>query len=191
MSVVQNLATMMARNWWVVLLRGLVAIFFGVLTWAKPGISLAALVLVFGGFALADGVLALWAAVTGRRHHEDWWVLLLEGLVGIGIGLLTFFAPGLTALAILFYIAVWAIARGVLVILTAIRLRHVIRGELWLMLAGLASVVLGILLMARPGEGALALLWLIAGYAVVFGVLLVMLAFRLRGWGQQAGGARA
>ena len=80
MSVVQSLATTMARNWWVVLLRGLVAIFFGVLTWARPGISLAALVLVFGGFALADGVLALWAAVTGRRHHEDWWVLMLEGL---------------------------------------------------------------------------------------------------------------
>jgi uncharacterized membrane protein HdeD (DUF308 family) len=112
-------------------------------------------------------------------------VLLLGGLLGIGVGVLTFFAPGITALALLFYIAVWAIATGVLELVAAIRLRKEIEGEWWLIPGGLASVVIGVLLMARPGAGALALLWLIAAHAVVFGLLLVMLAFKARTFGSQ------
>src|SRR5262245_52693415 len=154
MSLIQNqLANIFARNWWVLLIRGLAGILFGILTFAKPGVSLTTLVLFFGAYALVDGLFALWAAIAGRNEHEHWWVLMLEGLTGIGVGILTFMSPGLTALAILFYIAVWAIVRGMLEIIAAVRLRKEISGEFFLILAGLASVVFGFLLMARPGDG--------------------------------------
>ena len=177
-----RLASILSNSWWLLLLRGLVAIAFGVLTWFQPGISLAALVLLFGAYVLADGVLATWTAIAGHRYHDAWWVLLLEGLLGIGIGILTFVAPGITALALLFYIAIWAIATGVLEIAAAIRLRKEVQGEWLLILAGLASVVFGVLLIWQPGAGALAVLWLIASYAIVFGVLLLILAFKSRGF---------
>jgi uncharacterized membrane protein HdeD (DUF308 family) len=108
-------------------------------------------------------------------------VLLLEGLLGIGVGALTVFNPAVTALVLLFYIAIWAIATGVLEIVIAIRLRKEIEGEWTLVLAGLASVAFGVLVMARPGSGALAVLWLIGSYAIVFGLLFVLLAFKVRG----------
>lgn len=170
-------------TWWLLLIRGLAAIVFGVLTWMSPGISLATLVLFFGAYALVDGVIGAWAALQGRREHDDWWVLLLWALVSVGAGVLTFMAPGVTALALLFYIAAWAIATGVLQIAAAVRLRKQISGEWMLGLAGLTSVVLGILLMARPGEGVLVVVWMIATYAVLFGVLMVILAFKLRSAG--------
>ena len=179
-GVPKHLASILVRSWWLLLLRGLAAIAFGVLTWFQPGISLAALVLLFGAYSMADGVLATWTAFAGRADHEYWWVLLLEGLLGMAVGLLTFLAPGITALGLLFYIAIWAIATGVLEIVAAIRLRTEIKGELLLILAGLASVAFGFLLVAQPGAGALALLWLIGSYAVLFGVLLVVLAFKAR-----------
>ncbi|HUL68401.1 MAG TPA: HdeD family acid-resistance protein [Burkholderiaceae bacterium] len=183
MSALPNrLASILSRNWWVLLLRGLAAIAFGVLAWYLPGASLAALVLLFGVYALADGILGAWTAISGRKEHDDWWVLLLWALVGIGAGILTFVAPGITALALVFYIAVWSIATGVLEIVAAIRLRKEITGEWMLVLAGIISVVFGILLLAQPGAGALALVWLIATYAVIFGIVLVILAFKVRGF---------
>jgi uncharacterized membrane protein HdeD (DUF308 family) len=175
-----NLAGMLARNWWVLLLRGIVAILFGILAFALPGISLASMILLFGAFCLADGLMAAWTAFSNRRQKENSWLLLIGGLVGIGVGLLTIFQPAVTALALLFYIAIWAIATGVVQVLTAIRLRQEIHNEWMLALAGLASVALGVLLMARPGPGALAVLWLIASYAIVFGLLLVVLALEVR-----------
>jgi uncharacterized membrane protein HdeD (DUF308 family) len=129
---------------------------------------------------MADGIFAVWTAIAGAKDSEQWWLLLLVGLLGIGIGILTFVAPGVTALALLFYIAIWAIATGVLEIAAAIRLRKEIDNEWLLLLAGLASVVFGVMLAARPGAGALAVLWLIGSYAIVFGVLLLILAFRVR-----------
>jgi uncharacterized membrane protein HdeD (DUF308 family) len=146
-----------------------------------------ALVWLFGAYTLADGILGVSTAITGRKEHEQWWVLLLWGLVGVGVGILTFLAPGITAVALLFYIAVWAILTGALEIVAAIRLRKEIRGEWLLILGGLASVVFGAFLMARPFAGALALLWLIATYAVIFGILLVILAFEARSFGRQLG----
>ena len=183
-----HLASILARRWWLLLLRGLIAIAFGVVSWVQPGISLASLVLLFGAYSLVDGVLNAWAALEGRREHEHWWVLFLEGLLGIGVGVLTFLAPAITALALLFYIAVWAIATGVLEIVAAIRLRKEIENEWMLIIAGLASVVFGTLLMAQPAAGALALLWLIASYAIFFGALLLVLAFRVRGFAAQRQG---
>jgi len=180
----KHLDAILARTWWVLLLRGIIAIAFGLLTWFQPGISLAALVLLFGAYVLADGILGVWAALAGRKNNEDWWVMLLWGLVGIGVGIVALLAPGITALALLFYIAIWAIATGIMEIVAAIRLRKVIKGEWWLILSGLASVVFGVLVMVRPGAGALALLWLIAAYAIIFGVLMVILAFKAHSFGK-------
>jgi len=186
MNIVEKqLSSIFSRNWWVLLLRGLIAIAFGVLVWFQPEISLVALVLLFGAYVLADGILGIWTAIAGRKSHEHWWVLLLWGLVGVGVGILAFLVPGVTVLALLFYIAIWAIATGILEIVAAIRLRREITGEWLLILSGLVSVVFGILLMAQPAVGALALLWLIGTYAVIFGVLLVILAFRARTFGKE------
>jgi uncharacterized membrane protein HdeD (DUF308 family) len=186
MNPVENrLAAILHRGWWLLLLRGIVAIAFGVLTWMQPGISAAALVLLFGAFAFADGVLGTWTAIAGRADHEYWWLMLLRGLLGIGVGILAFVEPGVVALAVLFYIAIWAIATGMLEIATAIRLRREIEGEWLLILSGLISVVFGVVLIARPGSGALALLWLIASFAVAFGVVLVILAFKARGFARR------
>jgi uncharacterized membrane protein HdeD (DUF308 family) len=175
-----NLAALLARNWWVLLLRGVVAIVFGALTLASPALSLASLVLLFGAFCLADGLMAAWTALSNGKQKENGWLLLIGGLLGIGVGLLTIFQPAVTGLALLFYIAIWAIATGVVHVLAAIRLRQEIANEWMLILAGLASVAFGALLMARPGSGALAVLWLIASYAIVRGLLLVVLAFEVR-----------
>jgi uncharacterized membrane protein HdeD (DUF308 family) len=190
MNRVENrLAAILQRGWWLLLLRGIVAIAFGLLTWLQPGISAAALVLLFGAYAFADGVLSSWAAIAGRADHEDWWLMLLRGLLGIGVGILAFVEPGVVALAVLFYIAIWAIATGVLEIAAAIRLRREIQGEWLLILSGLLSVVFGVVLVARPGAGALALLWLIAWFAIAFGVVLVILAFKARGFARRVAAA--
>ena len=179
-AVEKRVADILSQRWTFVLLRGLAAIAFGVLTWLRPGLSLATLVFFFGAYALLDGILATTTAIEGRHQEEHWWLLLLAGLVGVGVGILTFMTPGITAIALLFYIAVWAIARGVLEIAVAIRVRKEVDGEWRLILAGLASVGFGVLLMVRPGAGALTALWLIGSYAVAFGILLVMLAFKVR-----------
>lgn len=184
-AVKKRVADILGQRWMFVLVRGIAAIAFGVLTWIRPGLSLATLVFFFGAYALFDGILATTTAIEGRDEQEHWWLLLLAGLVGVGIGILTFITPGVTAIALLFYIAVWAIARGVLDIAVAIRVRKEVDGEWRLILCGLASVAFGVLLMVRPGAGALTALWLIGSYAVAFGVLLVLLAFKVRALGQR------
>lgn len=171
---------LLARYWWVLVLRGFVAIGFGIVAYAWPGLTLATLVLLFGAFALVNGVFAVFGAFAGRGARDHWWLLLLEGLLGIGVGILTWRAPALTALALVLYIAAWALVTGVLEVVAAIRLRAEIEGEFWLGLAGLLSIGFGVLLMLSPGAGALALLWVIAAYAIVFGVLLILLGLRVR-----------
>jgi uncharacterized membrane protein HdeD (DUF308 family) len=170
----------LTQNWWAVALRGLAGILFAVITFVSPAISLAALVLLFGAYAFADGVLSIVSAVR-RRGADRWWVLLLQGVVGIGAGVITLLLPGITALALLFVVAAWALVTGALQIAAAIRLRKVMSGE-WLMaLGGILSIALGVLLIAFPGPGALALVIWIGAYAFVFGILLLVLGFRLRG----------
>jgi uncharacterized membrane protein HdeD (DUF308 family) len=180
-----NLVLTLSHNWWVLLLRGCAAILFGGLAFATPGRSLESLVLLFGAFCLADGVMAAWTSIWHRRQAENGWLLLIGGLLGIGVGLMTIFQPAVTALGLLLYVAVWAVSTGVVQLLTAIRLRHEIENERLLVVAGLASLALGALLMARPGSGALALVWLIASYAVVRGLLLVALALEVRTVGRR------
>jgi uncharacterized membrane protein HdeD (DUF308 family) len=173
-------ANILSRYWWMILLRGVIAILFGVMVFAQPGITLVSLVFVFACFAIFDGFTNVATALGGRQEHDHWWVLLLAGIAGVGIGLLTFLSPQITALALLFYIALWAIATGLMQIVAAVRLRREIEGEFWLGLAGAASVLFGMLLVARPGAGALAVLWLIGSYAIAYGVILLMLAIKAR-----------
>jgi uncharacterized membrane protein HdeD (DUF308 family) len=172
----------LVRNWWVVLLRGLAAVLFGLLTLFAPEISLTALVLLFGAYALVDGVLALVSAVRRRGQAEHWWMLLLEGVAGIGVGVVTFVWPGISALALLYLIAAWALVTGTLEIIAAVRLRKAITGEWLLALSGIASVAFAVLLVIFPGPGALAVVLLIGAYALVAGGVLIALAFRLRSW---------
>jgi len=179
-----ELAENQSRHWWVFAVRGIAAILFGVLAFAWPGITLTVLVLLWGAYALVDGVLALISAV--RTNHDHRWSLLIEGIVGIGAGILTFVWPELTALVLLYIIAIWALITGVLELIAAFRLRRVIRDEWWLVLGGIASVLFGVLMLVMPAAGALAVVWLIATYAIVFGILLIALAVRLHGLGARS-----
>lgn len=168
------------RNWWLVTLRGAAAIVFGILTFITPGITLAVLVLLFGAYALADGLLNLVAVFRRRREEQPWWALLVEGLVSIAAGAVTFAWPGLTAVALVYLIAAWAIVTGAFELGAAIRLRKEITGEVWLALSGVLSIVFGVFVMFAPGAGALAMTLWIGAYAIVFGATLVGLGFRLR-----------
>ncbi len=169
----------LARNWWLILLRGLCAIVFGVLTFIWPGVTLFTLVLLYGAFALVDGIFALAAAITGNTPTPRWW-LAVVGVLGIAAGIMTFLWPGLTAVVLQIFIASWAIAIGVMQIVGAIQLRKEINDE-WLLIAGGAlSIVFGVILLARPGVGALALLYVIGAYAILYGVLLMWFSLRLR-----------
>ncbi len=175
-----SLPQLLARNWWLFLLRGIAALIFGVLSLVWPGISLLTLILFFGAYALVDGAFALAAAMVGRGNAKVRWWLVLVGLLGIGIGIATFLWPGLTALTLLYFIAGWVIATGVLQIIGAIELRNVIEDEWWLILDGALAVLFGILLCIMPGAGAVALIWLIALFAIAYGVLLIGFAFKVK-----------
>ena len=177
----------LARNWWVLALRGLCAIIFGILAFAWPAITLKVLVLLYGAYALVEGILSIVAAVSKREGSGlPWWALLLEGLLGIAAGIVTLAWPKITALFLLFLIAAWAIVAGIFEIIAAIRLRKEIEGELWLALSGIVSVIFGVLLFVRPGTGALTVVWLIGVYAVFFGILQLVLAFKLKRFKERA-----
>lgn len=167
----------LVRSWWILVLRGLFAVLFGVLGLLWPGITVAVLVILFGVYAFADGSFAI---VMAAQHRGRWWALLLEGLVGIAAGVSAFLWPAITALTLLYLIAGWAIATGVFEIIAAIRLRKLIEGEVLLALSGIASIVFGVLIMIWPGAGALAVVTMIAVYSLLFGILLIALGVRLR-----------
>ncbi len=169
----------LSRNWWVFLIRGIAAILFGLIAFVWPGLTLTVLVLMFGAYAVVDGIFALIAGISGRVEGR-WW-LILAGVAGIIAGVLTFFWPGITALVLLYFIAAWAVVMGIFQIAAAIRLRRVIEGEWFLVLSGIVAVLFGLFLVFMPGAGALASIWIIGSYAVVFGILMIILAFRLRG----------
>jgi len=168
----------LARNWWALALRGVVAVLFGLLTFILPGITLVTLVLLFGAYALVDGIFNLIGFFRVASHQ---WALLIEGVVGIIAGIVAFALPAITAIVLLYVIAFWAIFTGVFEIIAGIRLRKAIANEWILLLVGVLSLLFGLLILFAPGAGALAIVLWIGAYALVFGVFLLALAFRLRG----------
>lgn len=180
----------LSRNWGWVVLRGVAGVLFGLLAFAWPGLTLAALVIVWGAYALADGVLALISAWRVRDQGKPFWALAIVGLLGIAAGIVTFIWPGITALVLLLFIAAWAVVMGVFQIIAAIRLRKEIQNEWLLALSGVLSVLFGIIMFVQPGAGALAVIWVIAAYAIVFGALLIWLGLRLKKRAQRGPGAR-
>jgi uncharacterized membrane protein HdeD (DUF308 family) len=179
--------SIVSQFWWTLVLRGVVAILFGVLAFMWPGVTLSVLILLFGAYALVDGIAAIIMGIKDYGDRERWWATLLSGVVSALAGLVAFFMPGITALALLTLIAFWAIVRGVFEIVAAIRLRHEIEGELLLGLAGVLSIAFGVFMLLFPGAGALAVVWWIAAFAVVYGVVMVALGFRVRGLGRLVG----
>ncbi|HTM50792.1 MAG TPA: HdeD family acid-resistance protein [Bryobacteraceae bacterium] len=173
---------LMAWNWWTLTIRGLVAILFGVFTFFWPAVTLTVLALLFGAYALVDGIFNVVSAVRGGPDQERWWVILLQGVISLGAGLLTAFWPAITVLALIYVLAAWAILTGLLELAAAVKLRQYITGEWLLALAGVASVVFGLLLIVQPFAGAIVVAWWIGAYALIFGAILIGLSFRLRAW---------
>jgi uncharacterized membrane protein HdeD (DUF308 family) len=191
------MAADLARNWWLLALRGVSGIVFGIVAFVWPESTLAALVLVFGAYVFVDGILAVVAGIGMRRLMNRWWLIVLEGVAGIILGVLTFRSPDITALVLLTLIAAliaaWSVLTGVLEIATAVRIRTMIANEWLLILSGVVSIAFGVLLIAQPTSGAISIVWLLGGYALLFGILTLMLAMRVRGMrgsiGRQATGA--
>jgi uncharacterized membrane protein HdeD (DUF308 family) len=166
--------------WWTVALRAGAAIVLGVIAFALPGVTLAAIVLLFGVYALIDGALTLIAAARELRIHGRWGVMMFEGLIGIAAGVIAVLWPGIGALALTLLVAAWALSTGVLEIIMAIRLRRVIAGEWLLIIGGALSIVLAILVALYPGVGALAIIWWIGAYAIAYGIIMLTFALRMR-----------
>jgi uncharacterized membrane protein HdeD (DUF308 family) len=177
---------MLAKNWWLVEIRGVAAIAFGVLAFLWPGITLLVLVTLFAAYMLIDGVALLVSlrraepATAGHRLAVG-----LMGILGVAVGIATIFWPGITALALLYLVAFWAITLGLTQVIAAIRLRREISGELWFVVGGLLTVVFGVFILLFPGTGLLSLVWIVGAWAIVFGITNLILAWRLRGLHQQ------
>jgi len=185
------LSTVLQRLWWISLLRGILAILFGILVLARPGIALVSLILVFGVFLVLEGVFAIIHSLQGRREMPNWWVMLLEGALALLLGVYALRTPGLASLALLYFIGAWAVVSGLARIIFAISLRKEIQGEWWLVLGGTASVLFGLIMFARPGAGALALLWLVGIWSILAGIAFAMLAFKARRFGNAITAAKA
>jgi uncharacterized membrane protein HdeD (DUF308 family) len=170
----------LGRNWWALAIRGLLAIVFGLIAFIAPGAMVGAFVLLFGAYAIIGGVLSIVAGVRAAEHHERWWPLVLVGVVDILAGIVAFLVPTAAVFALLFVVAFWALVTGVLQIVAAVRLRKEIQGEWLLVLNGLLSLVFGVIVLARPGAALVVLVWWIGAYAIVFGIILIALAFKLR-----------
>jgi uncharacterized membrane protein HdeD (DUF308 family) len=192
-DIIGTHAELISRNWWLLALRGLAGLIFGVLAFIWPGITLFVLVCLFGAYALVNGVLSLILAWNAPKGFPRFGSLILGGILGIAAAVITFFMPGITALGLLIMVAAWAIATGVMEIIAAIRLRKTIKHEWLWIVAGILSVIFGVLLLLQPLAGLLVLVWWIGAYAVVFGILLMVLAFRVRRLGSsfEMAGARA
>jgi uncharacterized membrane protein HdeD (DUF308 family) len=174
----------MTRNWWVLAARGTLAVIFGVAAFAWPNLTFEALVYLFGIYALLDGITVLSFGLVAAGDGARWWPLVLSGIVGIAAGVLTFARPDAVGLALVYVVGAWAIVTGVLQIGAAIQLRDVVSGE-WLMgLSGVLSIIFGVLVLAQPAAGALALVYLFGLYVVLIGISQIALGFRLRGIGQ-------
>jgi len=176
------MALVLARNWWSLVIRGILGILLGILAFAWPGVTVRALVLLFGAYALIDGIVNLAGAVRAVGAHERWGALLLEGIIGIAAALVTIFWPAITALALVYVIAAWAIITGIAEIAAAIRLRRHVAGEWLLGIAGVLSIIFGLIIAAVPLVGAVVMAIWFGAYAFIFGLVLLALGLRLRRW---------
>jgi uncharacterized membrane protein HdeD (DUF308 family) len=172
------------RNWWMPALRGLIAVIFGILAIIWPGLTVLTLIIFFGAFAIVDGVFAIGTAIWRAEQRMEWWPLLAEGILGIIIGIIAFVWPSLTALGLLYVIGAWAIITGAVEIVAALRLRAMIPNEWFLIVSGALSVLWGLILFIFPGTGAIALVWLIGIFAIIYGVALIAFAMRVRSHGE-------
>jgi uncharacterized membrane protein HdeD (DUF308 family) len=179
----------LAKAWWLLLIRGIAAIVFGVLAFVWPGLTLVTLVLFYGAFALVDGVIALIAAFTGGARQAPAWWLVVVGILGIGAGIATFVMPGLTAVLLILFIGAWALVHGIFEIIGAIQLRKEIDNEWMLILSGVISVLFGLVVVIVPSAGALGLIWVIAAYSIAFGISFIALSLRLRNHRHEAAAA--
>jgi uncharacterized membrane protein HdeD (DUF308 family) len=172
-----NLVT---QNWWAIELRGFAAVLFGIATFMWPGVTLSVLAPLFGAYAMINGIFAVIEGFRSDVSQERWRPLLLEGAVSIVLGVMTFAWPGLTAMGLLFLIAFWAIMTGVFEIITAVRLRHEIRGEWMMALIAILSMAFGLLLLAFRAPGAFSVILMIRAFVFAIGALMIALAFKLR-----------
>jgi len=183
-------AQLLSRFWWMILLRGVLAVLFGISAFVWPGLTLVTLTMLFAAYAFVDGIFEVLHAIGHRQETENWGLLFLEGLFGIAFGVIAFRAPELTtalgAVVVAFYIAAWAIVTGAMRIAMAVRLRKEIEGEWLLGLSGAVSVLLGLVIMVQPAVGALGLLYFVAAWAILLGVLLIAFAFRARRFANRA-----
>jgi len=175
-------APIIQRNWWVMAMRGLFAIIFGLIALVAPGIALLAFIYVFAAYAIVDGGIAIITAIQERELLYRWGWVLFEGILSILVGIIAFAEPGLTALVLLYFIAAWAIITGIMEIVAAFSIREFVSREVLLALAGIVSVAFGVLLFFFPGSGILSILWLVGIYGIVFGILFIVRAFQLRSW---------
>jgi uncharacterized membrane protein HdeD (DUF308 family) len=180
-----GVVNVIARNWWALLIRGIVAIIFGILAFIWPGATILAIGILFGAYAFVDGIFAIIATVRAAEAGERWWPFLIEGIVGILIAAITFYDIRITLLALYLTIAAWAFITGIFEIVAAVQLRKMIANEFWLILGGIASIAFGVLMVIFPLVGALALIWLIGSYAIIFGIIMIAFSFRLRSHLQQ------
>ena len=176
----------LSRWWWIFILRGLLAIGFAVLAFLAPGWGIRVLMLLFAAWAIIDGAGSLWTGIRTRKQDRSWWLEVLEGVVGIAAGLLAIVLLEYAVTALVLIIAAWSVVTGIVEIVLAVRLRRVIEGEIWMALAGVASILFGVLLVVFPAAGALSLVWLIAAFALAFGVFQIGLGWRLRGIADRA-----
>ena len=176
----EAMGALLAQNWWAVALRGVFAILFGLIALFVPTATILSLVLFFSAYMLVDGLFAIVAAVRAPNRHERWGLLVLEGVADIATGVLAFLWPGLTAVAFVLILAVRSIANGILMVVAAFKLDRAY-GRGWLVLSGILSVLFGIALVVAPIVGAVVLTWWLGAYAVAFGAVLLVLAFKLRG----------
>lgn len=175
----------MTSNWWALALRGAVSILLGLVAITMPGLTIAAIVTVFGVYAIIEGVLAIMASIRGIREHDRWGWMMVEGVVGICAGLIAFFMPGVGALAIIWLIAAWAVLTGALEIAAGFRLRKIIEGEWLLILTGVLAIVLGFFMVSRPGMGVVLLTTWLGVWAILSGITLMVLAFRIKRWANE------
>lgn len=177
----------LARWWWTFILRGVVAILFGLLAFLSPGWGITVLVALFAAWAIIDGIGSLITGFRTRDTDRSWWLEILQGVIGVAAGIIAIVLPlEVVTTALVLVIAAWAVLTGVIEIVLAIRLRRVIRGELWMALAGVASILFAVVLVLFPAAGALSLVWLIGAFAIAFGIFAIGLGWRLRGLNQAA-----